>query len=543
MPGQAAIVPNDVSGPIAPTGPEVAAGPATDAPHAPGPIDLYRAIAAAADREAARYRLGPIIGVALIAAYFLLRTANANEVVMTSWLIATSVVAVLSPAIGLVILAAVAPFNEGLLIGRDLGSKSIVALAAAIGVGLRWAVDAGARSRPSAPVLLAGALLVGSGLGLVQTRLRWGVEFTQLAAQTWMTGVATMLVVFVVAVWVARRGDLRTVAVALVATTVAGLISLVDYTSDAQLRESVVGWSLAGQFLPGRLTGVIRSPTSTAALVMLPTMVFLCAALLPGLDRRVRLGAAVITVPMLAAAYLTYNRTVFLALYVLAVLIGWRIRRWLGVTLLVAGLVLGALFVPWYLSVRGQAVGAAGQVPPGQVLIASDQMRITAWGTAARMFLDEPLVGQGYRAYRQLSVEFGDPVLNAPHNEWLRFFAEQGVVVGLLGVTFAVATSIRLARRPGWLETGILASFLSLCLAASFNNVFLFNQVTIPAMILAGTGVALARPGPPTGREGTSTTDTEAPADTEAETEAGAETEAETGSTPTPVPLPMGADG
>ena len=45
---------------------------------------------------------------------------------------------------------------------------------------------------------------------------------------------------------------------------------------------------------------------------------------------------------------------------------------------------------------------------------------------------------------------------------------------------------------PGWLGAGLFGSFLSVCIAASFNNVFLFNQVTIPAMVLAGTGVALA---------------------------------------------------
>lgn len=463
----------------------------------PGPIDLYRALAASGGRAATRYRLGPVTAVALVVAYFLLRTADADRFVMTAWLLVSGLAALASPAVGLVVLAAIAPFNEGLLVSRDVGSKSILAVVLLFSVGLRWAVERDGRIPPSAPVVLAGALLFGSGLGLIQTRQRWGADFAELAAQTWLTGVATMLVVFVVAVWVARRGDLRPVAVALIATTVAGLISLADYSSDAQLRESLLGWTVAGPFLPGRLTGVIRSPTSTAALVMLPTMVFLAAALLPGLDRRVRLGAALLTLPLLLAAYLTYNRTVFLALFALAVVVGWRIRRWLGVSLLVVGLVLSALFLPWYLSVRGQALGPGSQAAPGQVLIASDQMRITAWGAASRMFLDEPLAGQGYRAYRQLSIEYGDPILNAPHNEWLRFFAEQGAIVGLIGAAFAVTTAIRLTRRSGWLETGILAAFLSACLAASFNNVFLFNQVTIPAMILAGTGVALARSGSP----------------------------------------------
>ena len=49
------------------------------------------------------------------------------------------------------------------------------------------------------------------------------------------------------------------------------------------------------------------------------------------------------------------------------------------------------------------------------------------------------------------------------------------------------------ARAPGWLGAGLFAAFLSMCIAATFNNVFLFNQVTIPAMVMAGTGLGLAR--------------------------------------------------
>jgi O-antigen ligase len=223
---------------------------------------------------------------------------------------------------------------------------------------------------------------------------------------------------------------------------------------------------------------------------MIPACVLIAIAV-RGRDRRLRLASAIATVPLLLAAYLTYNRTVFLGLWLLAVVIGWRFRRWVGVAILVGGLALGALLLPSYVALRGQAVGAGSQPTPGETLIASDQQRLTAWSTAGRMFLDEPILGQGYRAYRQLSVAFGDPTLNAPHNEWLRFFAEGGIATGLLGAAFALATLLGLARRPGWLETGLLASFLAFCLAASFNNPFLFNQVTIPAFIVAGTGIGL----------------------------------------------------
>ena len=47
-----------------------------------------------------------------------------------------------------------------------------------------------------------------------------------------------MLVVFVATVWIARSGARGPLVAAMVATTVAGLLSLVDYWGDAAIRES-----------------------------------------------------------------------------------------------------------------------------------------------------------------------------------------------------------------------------------------------------------------------------------------------------------------
>jgi hypothetical protein len=456
----------------------------------PGIVDLYRAVATALASLVSRRRIVLLAEAALIAVYFALRTFNPAATVLDGWLAVAALTSLVSPTAGLVVLAAIAPFNEGISITRDIGSKSVLALAILGGIAIRWLVDRDARVRPPLVVGLAAALFVGSALGLIRSWQRWGGTFAQAAAGIWLQGVGTMLIVFVATTWVARRGDLRPLAVAIAATIVAGLISLVDFGGDAAIRAGPLGWLVVGAFDPTRLTGVIRSPTATAALVMLPTTLLLVAAGL-GRDRRLRLVSAGAAVPLLVTAYLTYNRAVFLGLWVTAVLVAWRIRRWLGASVLVGGLVLGLVLLPSYLALRGQAVGAGSELAPGQALIASDQQRLTAWATAGRMFLDQPIVGQGYRAYRQLSVDFGDPTLNAPHNEWLRFFAEGGIVVGMLGVGFALATILGLLQRHGWLETGLAASFLAFCIAASVNNPFLFNQVTIPAFILAGTGIGL----------------------------------------------------
>ena len=124
--------------------------------------------------------------------------------------------------------------------------------------------------------------------------------------------------------------------------------------------------------------------------------------------------------------------------------------------------------------------------------MASDELRFRAWGAALGMIEDKPLIGQGYLAYKALGETFGDPVLGSPHNEWLRIFAEEGVVVGLVAIAFLVATAVTLARVPGWLGTGILAGFLGYVIAASFNNPLLFVRVSAVAFGIVGVGLALA---------------------------------------------------
>lgn len=461
------------------------------APARPRVVDLYRAVFQTAAATARRRRLDLALEALLIASYVVLRMTHASPPVLDGWLVLAALAGVFAPTSGLVVLAAIGPFNEGISLTRDIGSKTVLSVAVLAGIAIRWLFDRDARIRPPLPAILATGLFVTSGLGLLLSWQRWGSSFARSAGEIWLQGVGTMLIVFVATIWIARHGTLRPLIVMLIATTIAGLISLADFAGGAALRDGPLGWLLVGQFNPDRLTGVIRSPTSTAALVMIPITILTAVAVL-GHDRRLRTGSAVAIVPLIAAAYLTYNRAVFLGLWVLAIAIGWRIRRWLGVGILVVGLVLGALLLPAYVTLRGQAVGDAGRPAPGQTLIASDRQRLTAWVTAGRMFLDEPILGQGYRAYRQLSVEFGDTELNAPHNEWLRFFAEHGFVVGLLAIAFAVATALALARRSDWLATGILIAFLATGLAASFNNPFLFNQVMIPAFVLAGCGLAMA---------------------------------------------------
>jgi hypothetical protein len=88
------------------------------------------------------------------------------------------------------------------------------------------------------------------------------------------------------------------------------------------------------------------------------------------------------------------------------------------------------------------------------------------------MWLDAPLTGQGFMSYQILHGSYGDPILRSPHNEWIRLFAEEGVVVGVAGLAFIALTAAALAQARGALGAGVLAGFLSFAVAATFNNPF-----------------------------------------------------------------------
>ena len=108
------------------------------------------------------------------------------------------------------------------------------------------------------------------------------------------------------------------------------------------------------------------------------------------------------------------------------------------------------------------------------------------------MWQASPLVGHGFLSYKLLGDAYGDPYLGSPHNEWLRLFAEEGVVVGLVGIAFIAAGARDLLQIPGWPGTAFVGAFVAMVLAASFNNPFLFLQVSAISFTILGTGFALA---------------------------------------------------
>ena len=454
-----------------------------------GILAFYAAIWSEAQAAAARWRLALIVEVAMVAVWFVIRsTAGVDGRAYMLWVLAAGVLALVTPMSGLVVFVATSVAFEPDDVARTLSLRELVLLPLAAGVLIRIGADR-LRWRPVPAIWVALALLIGTGLGVLNTFARFDTDIAWHAARSWLGNMAGPVIVLVAAAWTARGGSTRVIAVACAVAVASALVCLAEYASPGLVSGSRFEWFGFWKDFGVRLSGTIPSPNALSAQLIVPTAV-LAAAVLLARDRRLRVGAGLALIPLLVAQYLTYSRSPLLAAYVFAVVVAWRVRRAVGIAVLIGGLVIGAVLLPRYLELRSATTPA--QVIPGTILVATDQYRIQAWGAAVAMWLDEPLIGQGYLAYRQLGPEFGDPLMGSPHNEWLRLFAEEGALVGLVGLAFIGATTWSLAKVPGWLGTGILAGFLSYVIAASFNNPLLFVRVSAVAFSVIGVGLALA---------------------------------------------------
>lgn len=460
----------------------------------PGALDLYRAIWAAGRAWTEGRWVRPGIELGFVVVWGLLRMTGSHPALDSAWTVAAVGLSLLWPGSGLVVLVAIAPWDEPLSLGHALGLRHLLPLALAASVGLR--VLFRPRSMPwSLPTLLAFGLLAITLILGVGAMYYWnGRTIGWDSATFWLAGFGGAMTVFLVAIWLGAAGERRPLWAAVIASTLAGLLSLADYLLPNLLHDLSIQALLSDKDFGGRLAGAIASPNAMVSLLVAPTAIF-AAALVLAKDRWLRVAAAVLLPALLATLALTYARAAIVAVLVIAVIVLWRWRRRVGLGLLVVGVVAGVALAPFYLQARGNVLGGSAVVQPGRVLIASDEQRFTAWGAAARMWLDEPFIGHGFRSYKILAPAYGDQVLGSPHSEWIRLFAEEGIVAGILGVAFVLAVAWRLARLPGWLAAGALGALIGWAVTATFENPFLFLQVNAIAFTIAGITLGLGRRG------------------------------------------------
>jgi O-antigen ligase len=456
-------------------------------------------VANAAERLETDPRLAIALEASLLVSYLLIRTLGLPAPVLVAWAAVASLVAVLAPVSGLVLLAAIAPFN-GPEVLREFVVKIPLGAALVASVGARWAMESDVlrqRAVSRSAALLAGLLFAGTAFGVLNATRIFGLDFGTRSGRLWATGIGAALLVGLVSLWVARRGHLRPLAVAAGSAAVAALLSLADFADRTLVRESALRWMFRPDEWPDRLSGVVPGPNAMAALLLVP-IALLLAAVLVGQDRRVRIAAALGAAPLVVALVLTYSRSALIALMAVGVLYVLRLNRKLGLALLAAGIVVGAVVVPRYLLARGDAVGDAGPVQATEsgVVSRGDASRVQAWEAAVRMWAVSPLVGHGFGSFELLHERYGAAGVDAPHNELLRLFAEEGGIVGGVAIAFAVASFRTLWRGRGWLGTGLLGAVAAFAVMALFNNPISYLQVNVAPFVALGTGLALARAGP-----------------------------------------------
>lgn len=457
-----------------------------------GILDLYRAVWDAGRDVLVRRRVAIAVEVGMIGLWLILRTVYSVESrPYLLWTVIAAGIGLVSPTSGLVILAGTAPFFEPVSLSRVLGMRHVLVAVLGISVLLRLVLGGWRRMPWSPPVVLAIAIGGLTAIGVGVTSMRFSTDWTQTSAQTWLSSIGGAMIVLVVAVWVARDGTWRPAAAGIAAAVVAGGLSLIDHFAPGSVANGPLGWIGFWKDFNGRLGGAVPSPNGMAALLILPTAVLIFWGILGRGRIWARAGALVIAVPMVVALYVTYSRAALLALFVLVVVLCWRIRRTLGVVVLAGGIIGGAILLPSYLQLRSQSA-PEGAVTPGSILVASDEYRFRAWGAAVGMWQNQPMTGQGFLAYKQLADSYGDPVLGSPHNEWLRLFAEEGTVGGLAGVAFLAGTLWWLWRRRNPIGSAILAGTAGYFLMASFNNPLLFAQISAVAFTTIGFGLAVA---------------------------------------------------
>jgi hypothetical protein len=446
-------------------------------PAGAGILDLYRSVWQVARAAIIRYRIAIVVEIVLIVAWFVLRTEFSVESrAYLVWTIVAAGVALISPTSGLVILVATAPFFEPVSLSRVLGMRHVLVAVLGISVLLRLILGGWRRMPWPAPVRLAIGVTVVTLLGVANTWRHFSTDWATVATQTWLSSIGGAMVLLLVAVWVAATGSKRFWVAAVVSTTIAVGLSLIENLSPGSVSNGAFAWIGFWKDFGPRLGGAIPSPNGMAALAVMPVCVLSAVAIF-GQRRELRLIASIGAGVLFVAMYVTYSRAAIISLFGLAVVVTWRLNRRLGQLVFVAGIVVGILLLPTYLQLR-EGAGSQGALEPGSLLVASDRDRITGWQAAIGMVQNRPLTGQGFLAYKQLADAFGDPVLGSPHNEWLRFFAEEGVIGGIIGLCFAATTLAWLIHGRDAIATGIVAGTVGYFTMASFNNPLLFIQVS-----------------------------------------------------------------
>ena len=355
-------------------------------------------------------------------------------------------VALVSPAVGLALIAFMGPLQPPLVIPAP-GFNALLVAAAVLGCVYRLPLDR-PRISLSAPMLL----LIGFVLYVaVQQTPEMVAGYTGSVGyrsyslfRELVTGFGTVLVAAYV---LPGRSPFPFLAIVLGSATFAAVIAILTVNSP------VVGPPIAGllthSVIAGRGIGPFGNPNyfGTFEAIAIVTAVGLMFGTRSVRIRWVLLAACVVCGIGVA---LSLSRGAIIALAAgLACLAFSRFRARIAVGiaagLLAAGLVLFPIFLDWRLSITNGSDSAASYSGLAQ----SDAGRGGAALAGPQLFMMSPLFGIGWGQYTPMSVQFTGPgnSINA-HNWYVSVLAEQGTVGIVLTTMLLVALVAALRTRP-----------------------------------------------------------------------------------------------
>lgn len=455
-------------------------------------------------------RLEVVLAAILIVAFVVARSMGVGAAGAAAWAICGVLVALASPLGAGLAVAALGPFDDWGLPDTEAGARSVMVAALAASVALRAARPLGARLRRrgvrgilhgldttgrwAAVALTCGSVvLVGTALGVVHSALRFGSAFAVQSAALWATGPGTAMAVLLLAAWFGARGERGPLYSAVGAAVVAMVIAVIQRLAPDLIAASPFAWLIvtAPDSAAFRLAGVTTSAIAIATLGLMPLA--MAGGLLVYGPARTRAWVLIALPALLLAVVATLSRSALVVVAAGAALFAARLGRRAALVALGIGLAAAVVLIPVFLAVRnGGATDAGSQPLLADFLTFGDRERLMAWEAALRMGLGSPLVGHGFRSFLLLHVAYGGGRIQAPHDEWLRFFAEEGLIVAAAGVGLVVFGLATLWQGRTAIVLGAFGTLLGYAFMATFNNPLNYAQVNIPIFMVIGTCLGLS---------------------------------------------------
>lgn len=316
--------------------------------------------------------------------------------------------------------------------------------------------------------LLAGILLV-CGISIVRgAAFPIGDRYDGAEAAWDLMRVAMTFAYYFLAFWMVRgERDRRRLGWAIVLGLLAEALVTIAYGRNGR------GGRAIGSFGQSNELGAFLAMFTAFAAAQLPAARHWLA--------RITLGASVVAGSL--AVVLTVSRGAVVALVAALLLVALRSSRMLTLALLVV-LASAPLWIPDYLKDRMMGTQTESETSDEVGLENSAQIRVDTWRAILKLVSEHPLDGVGFAGLGYVlpaaGAELGVEVKDSPHNTYLRFLGEMGVLglvlfMALLWRCWTLAREgMRLARNRAerQLSLGLAAATLALVVSCAFGDRF-----------------------------------------------------------------------